>query len=259
MRIGNYDNRHDGYYMGEPLEEVTSEKDIGVIIDNKLNFTENMADKINKANKIVRLIRRTFIALDEEILKALWVALARPHLEYANQVWAPYLVKDVDAIENVQRRATKLVPSLKNLSYEECLHRLGLPTLAYRRTRGEMIEVYKILGGVYDEGICRNIFELKEDQRTRGHDKKIYKRRTRLHRSKNYFCNRVVNSWNLLPPYVIEAETVKIFEARLDKAWKGQDFYYNYKARLNFRQVPATIETPPAMTVQENSEPDVQA
>ena len=56
MRIGNYENRHDGYDVGEPLEEVTSEKDIGVIIDNELSFSNHLAEKINKANKMVGLI-----------------------------------------------------------------------------------------------------------------------------------------------------------------------------------------------------------
>ena len=115
MRLGNYDERHNGYKMSEQLDEVSSEKDIGVVIDNKLSFSDHLAEKINKANRIVGLIRRTFVALDEEIFRCLYVALVRPHLEYANQIWAPYLVKGIEAVENVQRRASKLVPALKNL------------------------------------------------------------------------------------------------------------------------------------------------
>ena len=84
---------------------------------------------------MVGLIRRCFLTLDEVMFRALFVALVRPHLEYGNQVWCPYKKKDVKIIETVQRRATKLVPTLKNLSYEERLRKLDLPTLAYRRSR----------------------------------------------------------------------------------------------------------------------------
>ena len=162
MRLGSYDQRHNGYKMGEQLEEVSSEKDIGVVIDNKLGFSEHLAEKVNKANRIVGLIRRTFVALDEEIFRCLYVAMVRPHLEYANQIWAPFLIKDLEAVENVQRRASKLVPTLKNLTYEERLRKLGLPTLAYRRARGDMIETYKILSGIYDEEVIQDIFVLQE-------------------------------------------------------------------------------------------------
>ena len=91
------------------------------------------------------LIRRSFIHLDEEMFLKLYKALVRPHLEYANVIWHPTKIKDITAIENVQRRATKYLPSLKNLSYEERLQKLKLPTLRYRRLRGDMIKTYKLM------------------------------------------------------------------------------------------------------------------
>jgi hypothetical protein len=69
-------------------------------------------------------------------------AYVRPHHEYANPVWNPYLKKHIDTIENIQRRATKLIPGFSDLSYEDRLRRLKLPSLSYRRSRGDMIEVY---------------------------------------------------------------------------------------------------------------------
>ena len=216
------------------MQEVPSEKDIGVVIDNMLNFSDHLAEKINKANKIVGLIRRTFVALDEEIFRCLYVALVRPQLKYANQIWSPYLVKDIEAVENVQRRASKLVPTLKNLSYEERLRRLGLPTLAYRRTRGDMIETYKILRGIYDQDVSQDISVLQDNQRTRGHNKRIFKERSRLKKRRYSFCKRVVNNWNQLPQWVVDSDTVKRFEANLDKVWRGQELYFNYKAKIQY-------------------------
>ena len=78
----------------------------------------------------------------------------RIHFDYATSVWSPYLQKHIDLIEGVQRRATKQLPGLKDMEYEERLKILELPTLAYRRERADMIEAYKITHGVYDIGLA---------------------------------------------------------------------------------------------------------
>ena len=98
------------------------------------------------------LFRRTFIQLDESMFVELFKALARPHLEYANTVWCPTKMKDIIAIENVQQ-ATKFLPSLKDMSYEDRLRNLCLPTLRFRRLRGDMVETGKILTGKYDKSV----------------------------------------------------------------------------------------------------------
>ena len=140
------------YKMKETiLKQVHQEKDIGVIVDDQLKFESHIYEKINKANSMMGLIRRSFIHMDEDIFKKLFKALVRPHLEYANSIWHPTKIKDITAIENVQRRATKYLPAMKNLSYEERLQKLELPTLQFRRLRGDMIETYKLMTGYYDE------------------------------------------------------------------------------------------------------------
>lgn len=233
MRIGRTDIEDQGYRLYGEITKTRVEKDIGVVIDDKLAFSDHLAEKINKANKIVGCIKRTFVHLEPDIFKPLFTALVRPHLEYANQVWSPYLVKDIEAVENVQRRATKMVPGLKDLSYEERLRKLGLPTLAYRRSRGDQIETFKILTGIYDKDCTRGLFEARGDSVTRGNSKKIYKKRPRLNIRKMSFTQRVVNNWNDLPEWVISAETVEQFESRLDKFWKHQERKYNYRAPIN--------------------------
>ena len=96
-------------------------------------------------------------------------------------------------IENVQRRSTKLIPGFKTLSYEERLQKLKLPTLKYRRLRGDMIEVYKILHGVYDERVTSELFNIKDQARTLGHSLRLTKHRCWLDMRKNFFTSRVVN------------------------------------------------------------------
>lgn len=127
------------------------EKYLGVNINNGLTFEKHTSDKVNQTNIIVGLICKIFVSLDEINFKPLFTALVRPINEYISPVWSPYKMKDITTIENVQRRATKLILSLKDLPYSERFKRLNLPTLACTRSRGEMMEMYKIAQGVNDE------------------------------------------------------------------------------------------------------------
>ena len=218
-------NKADGTH--HTLETVREEKDLGVVIDSQLTFSKHISLKVNKANSIMGLIRRTFRHLDEQTFRGLFKALVRPHLEYAGTVWNPATKKDITALENVQRRATKLMPSLKQLSYEERLRRIDLPTLRYRRLRGDMIETYKMLTGLYDPD-TQPLLELDNNQRTRGHPYKLLKPRCRTSHRLNTFTHRIVNPWNSLPDSVVDATSIAAFERRLDKHWANLDMKYVY-------------------------------
>ena len=144
-----------------PMIKTEEIKDIGVTIDCRLRFERHVNGKIETANKLVGIIRQPFMHLDEETFVPLYKALVRSHFDYPMAVWSPHLVKYINAIEGVQRRATKMIPTLKNLACAERLKKLKLPTLAYRRTRGDMIEVYKIVNGIYDPKTTTNIMKLR--------------------------------------------------------------------------------------------------
>ena len=127
-------------------------------------------------------------------------------------------MKHITALENVQRRATKLIPGYKELDYKERLKRLNLPTLSYRRLRGDMIEIYKILTGKYDSSVTSNFVTLREnDSITRGHNLKIFKERCRLNILKNSFIYRSTDVRNSPPQSVVDAPSVQSFEVRIDK------------------------------------------
>ena len=128
---------------GAVLDHVFEEKDLGIIIDSQLKFAEHISTKVKKAYVKAGLIRRSFSYVEPMSFKKLYVALVRPHLEYGQSIWSPYLRKHINAIEKVQMRATKNVNGFGNLTYEERLRRLDLPTLIHRRKRGDMIDVYK--------------------------------------------------------------------------------------------------------------------
>ena len=104
---------------------------------------------------------------EKELIIPLYKTIVRPHLEYCIQAWRPHRKKDIDMLEKIQRRTTKMIPILRNISYEMRLKECGLTTLETRRLR-DQIEVFKILNGY--ENIDRNIFfSVKEERRTRGH------------------------------------------------------------------------------------------
>ena len=137
------------------------EKDIGVLVDRNLSFSKHITQKVNKANSIMGLVRRTYTFLDDTSFRYLFQALDRPNLEYAAAVWSPYTKKNIELIENVQRRATQQVPSLKQLSYTctDRLKKLKIPTLKYHRLRGDMIETFKIVNGIYDKDVTEKILK----------------------------------------------------------------------------------------------------
>ncbi|XP_076065226.1 uncharacterized protein LOC143039243 [Oratosquilla oratoria] len=121
------------------LEEVDEEKDLGIIIDCKLSFSSHVHAQVNKANKVLGAIRHTFASLDKETFCLLFKSLVRPHLEYASVVWSPKLKKDRDVLEQVQRRATRMVQGLSHMSYPERLETLKLLTLKHCQQRADII------------------------------------------------------------------------------------------------------------------------
>ena len=167
-----YTTESDGQQV--ELEKVKNEKDLGVIIDRNLTFRDHITSKVNIANRNVGIIFRTFTYIDQEIFLNLYKSIIRPHLEYATPVWSPLYKKDKIVIENVQRRATKLVSTCKNLPYHERLRKLGLPTLEYRRERADMIQIYKILHGI-DKIDKDKLLTPALYRATRGHSYKLQK------------------------------------------------------------------------------------
>ena len=134
---------------------------------------KHIQNNIKIANRNLGIIKRTFSYSDNEVFLNLYKSLVRPLLEYGSCVWSVMYKKDCIALENVQRRATKLVRSISNLSYPERLQILGLPSLQYRRLRADQIEVFRIINGI---DCCNKdfLFEIKQDTRTRGHRYKLY-------------------------------------------------------------------------------------
>ena len=216
MHIGR--NNAGASYMlyGVDLMITEVEKDLGILVSSNLKSSNHVAAVAAKANARLGIIKRSFEFLDKEIFLALYLTMVRPQLEYAVQCWSPYLQSDIDLLERVQHRATKLVPSIANLPYEVRCKELNIQTLKDRRIRGDMIKVYKLLNGMENINY-RSFFNLSNRQ-SRGHSQKLEKPagwRTSLRG--NYFSIRVINPWNALPQEVVEAPSMAIFKSRYDR------------------------------------------
>ena len=168
------------------LERLKSIKDLGVMFDEKLKFDLHIKEKSAKANSILGVIKRNFQNFTQSAGILLYKSMVRSHLEYAVQVWSPYRKGDIDTLEKVQMRATKLICKNKNLSYEERLRLLNLPTLKFRRHRGDMIELYKIVHGMYDVSTTVNL-SFRGLSRTRGHCFKLYPQHVKYDVRKYFF------------------------------------------------------------------------
>ena len=228
-KLENIQYTHRYKIGGKELEHVFHEKDLGVYVDSELRFDEHISTKVKKANQLVGLIRRSFDYLDGKTFVKLYTALVRPHLEYAQCVWSPHLKKYQHIIEKVQMRATKLVDNMGDLDYSDRLKRLNLPTLAFRRMRGDVIELYKHFRK-YDRDIISKSFQPKERanriQRFLLHERRAKDGERGV--QSNSFYYRSPRHWNNLPLKVVDSENTDTFKTRLDKYWKDHDLKYSY-------------------------------
>jgi len=200
----------------EIIPDVDSVVDLGITITSQNKFSMHVSKIVRKASTRCYLIRKCFLSKDTETLVRAFKTYVRPLLEYNSSVWSPYLLKDIDLLENVQRRFTKYLKGLYNLSYHERMHVLGLETLEIRRIRYDIITAYKIIFGLtiinssdmFNFAFASSINSVS----TRGHKYKLLPPICHCDTRRHCFASRVVFIWNNLPPETTDFSSLVKFK-----------------------------------------------
>lgn len=205
---------------GIELENSEAEVDLGVTITKDCKPSVQCGKAAQSAMIRLGILRRTFKHIDVESFKRVYTTYVRPKLEYAVQAWSPYYKKDCEVLEKVQKYATRLVPELKEMTYEQRLDKLNLYSLEDRRVRGDLIHTFKLFQE--ESAIQPEKFFVRAESHTRGHSYKLYKPMLQksLMLRKNFYSIRTINKWNELPESVVTAKSVDSFKARLDRHWQ---------------------------------------
>jgi hypothetical protein len=208
-------NKKEKYSISNTvLNVVEEEKDLGVIVQKDFKVSEQCSKVVKTANRILGMINRTFHNKSKELMIPLYKSLVRPHLEYCVQAWRPHLIKDIKLIENVQRRATRMIPELHGQTYEQRLLKVNLTTLETRRLRGDLIEMFKVVKGFDKTNLS---LTTSNSSNLRGHSLKLFKQRFNTNVGKFVFVNRTVDEWNKLSEDIISCNTVNCFKNKLDR------------------------------------------
>ena len=220
IHFGRNNNQHDYTMGGRTLQKEQSEKDLGVYISNDLKPSVQCQKAAKKANGVLGRMARSLTYRNKDTWLKLYAIYVRPILEYSVQAWNPWLQKDINALEKVQRRAVRMTSGLQAKTYEEKLVECGMTTLEERRVRGDMIQTWKVLNR-YDNVDEKLWFERVDTEReisTRlsSCTLNLKTRNCNLDTRKYSFSQRVVAKWNSLPESVKESATLNMFKNNLD-------------------------------------------
>jgi len=176
---------------------VQSQRDLGVIVSGDLSPTLHINDIVVKAHRHANLILWAFESRDVCLLLRAFLVYIRALVEYNSVIWSPCTIKDILAMENVQRHFTKRLHGLKSYTYQERLKRLNISSLELRRLHADLILTYTILFSYVNLDV--NLFEFCSAVSTCGHQFKLYKHHTNHCASSSFFCEHIINVWNSLP------------------------------------------------------------
>ncbi|KFO73476.1 hypothetical protein N303_08829, partial [Cuculus canorus] len=204
------------YRMGdEVIESSSAEKDLEVLIDEDMSWQCVLTAQ--KANRVLSCIRRSMASRLREGILPLYSSLVRPHLKYCVQFCNPQHKKDMELLEWIPKRATKIIRRLEHLPYEDRLQESGLFSQEKRRLQGDLIATFQYPKEAYMK-VGEGLFTKACSDRARGNGDILERGRFRLYIRRNFFTMRVVRHWPRLPREAVAAPFLEVFKARLDGA-----------------------------------------
>ena len=214
MHIGKNNPQNQYNLEGVILPPVESEKDLGVLFTSNLDFHDYINSCINKANSCIAWVTRSLISRNSEVMLKIYKSMIRPHIEYCVQLWSPLPSHGnwgvILALENVQRKFTRMIDNIGLLPYKERLEALGLTTLLERRARGDLIETFKILNNFSDYG--SDLFKISRS------GVNLLSKPGDQHKFRySFFSRRIINYWNRLPVNVKDSTSVENLKNNLSK------------------------------------------
>ena len=227
MAINNKHFNIDITMNGKPLKSTDNERDLGIVLCSNLKWDHQATLAANTASTVLWQLSKAFKFLSIKSFRSLYVAFVRPHLEYAITAWCPHTKKSINILEKVQIRATKLVKSIKDLSYEKRLEILDLSTLRERRERADLIEYFKFSKGLsiidwHNPNKLTNSLSIEGPARSiRGEKHRLVKQNTRISQREHFLSNRVIDNWNRLPADIISVENKNSFKKKIDDFFKA--------------------------------------
>jgi len=220
LRMGQGNPKHKYSLGGEWLESSPEEKDLGLLVDENLNMSQKCALVAQKANHILGWIKRSVASRAREVILPLYSALVRPHLESCIHLWSPQRKKNMDVLQQAQRRAMKMIRGLEYLSCEDRLRELGLFSLEKRRLQGDLIAAFQDLKGAYRKD-GEGLFTRVCSDRTGRTGCKLKEGRFRLDIRKKFFSMMLVRHWPRLPREVVDAPCLEVFKVGWSSEQRG--------------------------------------
>jgi hypothetical protein len=201
--MGRSNPAYKYYINGQELSVVEEERDIGVLIHNSLKPAKHCEKAANLAAAVLKQIERNFHYRDRKVFVRLYKQYVLPHLEFSSPAWSPWTRADIEKLENVQKRAVRMVAGLKSSTYEERCKEIGLKSLEERRKFQDLVLLQGLMherGGLSIENMFERAGE-RDGPRTRQatglNNLRLPPARTEIR--KNFFSVRVVKEWNELP------------------------------------------------------------
>ena len=220
MHVGLRNPSYKYRMEGIELQEVTEEKDIGILVHQSLRPSKHCKKAADMAGAVLKQITKNFHFRDRNIFKKLYVQYVRPHVEFASPVWSPWLEQDIQTLEKVQKKAVGMISGLKGENYIEKCKELKLDTLRLRRDKQDLQEMFKIIkgtGSLNPEDLFRKP-ETRTGVATRSADDPHFLKipKTKLEIRKNSFTVRIIDKWNALPHEMKSLEKIHQFKRALN-------------------------------------------